>query len=100
MPRCARSRPRARLGPPPQRSCRRGSRPPWAGTLPRPMGALDQARLRELVTRLAAIDRPSASEGERRAALIVAEELRAAGCRVSVEEERVHGTYWWPLGLL
>jgi hypothetical protein len=64
------------------------------------MGALDQARLRELVTRLAAIDRPSASEGERRAALIVAEELHAAGCRVSVEEERVHGTYWWPLGLL
>ena len=39
--------------------------------------------------------------GERRAAEWLAGELRAAGCRdVRVEEERAHGGYWWPLGLL
>jgi acetylornithine deacetylase/succinyl-diaminopimelate desuccinylase-like protein len=60
---------------------------------------------RELIERvvreLAAIARPSASEGERRAAEWLAGELREAGCRsVRVEEERAHGGYWWPLGLL
>jgi acetylornithine deacetylase/succinyl-diaminopimelate desuccinylase-like protein len=60
---------------------------------------------RELVERvvreLAAYERPSASEGERRAADWLAGELRRAGCRdVRVEEERAHGGYWWPLGLL
>ena len=43
----------------------------------------------------------SASDEERRAADWLAAELRAAGCRdVRVEEERAHGGYWWPLGLL
>jgi acetylornithine deacetylase/succinyl-diaminopimelate desuccinylase-like protein len=60
---------------------------------------------RELIERtvreLASYDRPSASEGERRAAGWLAKELRRAGCRsVRVEEERAHGGYWWPLGLL
>ena len=60
---------------------------------------------RELIERtvreLAAHPRPSASEGERRAAEWLAGELREAGCRaVRVEEERAHGGYWWPLGLL
>jgi acetylornithine deacetylase/succinyl-diaminopimelate desuccinylase-like protein len=60
---------------------------------------------RELIERtvreLASYDRPSASEGERRAAGWLADELRRAGCRsVRVEEERAHGGYWWPLGLL
>lgn len=64
------------------------------------MTALDQTELADLIGRLAAIDRPSASEGERRAAELIAEELRAAGASVRLEEERVHGTYWWPLGLL
>jgi hypothetical protein len=50
---------------------------------------------------LAALERPSAAAGERRAAEAVAAELRAAGCReVRLEEERAHGGYWWPLGLL
>jgi acetylornithine deacetylase/succinyl-diaminopimelate desuccinylase-like protein len=62
-------------------------------------------RRRELIERtvreLASYDRPSASEGERRAAEWLADELRRAGCRsVRVEEERAHGGYWWPLGLL
>lgn len=54
---------------------------------------------RTAIHELAAITRPSASEGERRAAELIAERLRALGCRVTVEEERAHGTYWWPLGL-
>jgi hypothetical protein len=60
---------------------------------------------RELIERvvreLASYERPSASDGERRAAEWLAGELREAGCRdVRVEEERAHGGYWWPLGLL
>jgi acetylornithine deacetylase/succinyl-diaminopimelate desuccinylase-like protein len=47
------------------------------------------------------MERPSASDGERRAAERIAAELREAGCREArVEEERAHGGYWWPLGLL
>jgi hypothetical protein len=57
--------------------------------------------LERVIRELAAIERPSASAGERRAADWIAGELRAAGCReVRVEEERAHGGYWWPLGLL
>ena len=57
--------------------------------------------MERVVRELAAIERPSASEGERRAAYRIAAELREAGCReVRVEEERAHGGYWWPLGLL
>jgi acetylornithine deacetylase/succinyl-diaminopimelate desuccinylase-like protein len=57
--------------------------------------------IERVVRELAAIDRPSASEGERVAAERIAGELRAAGCRnVRLEEERAHGGYWWPLGLL
>jgi Peptidase family M28 len=53
------------------------------------------------VRELAAMERPSASDGERAAAERIAAELREAGCRVArVEEERAHGGYWWPLGLL
>jgi Peptidase family M28 len=60
---------------------------------------------RELIERVvretASYSRPSASEGERRAAEWLAGELREAGCRaVRVEEERAHGGYWWPLGIL
>ncbi len=57
-------------------------------------------RLQSLVTRLAEIERGSCSEGERRAAELISSELRSAGVeRVRLEEERVHGTYWWPIGL-
>jgi hypothetical protein len=60
-----------------------------------------RALIERVVRELASYERPSASEGERRAAEWLAGELRAAGCRsVSVEEERAHGGYWWPLGLL
>jgi peptidase M28-like protein len=57
--------------------------------------------IERVVRELAANERPSASDGERRAAEWLAVELGAAGCRSArVEEERAHGGYWWPLGLL
>ncbi|MEA2453816.1 MAG: hypothetical protein QOI45_78 [Thermoleophilaceae bacterium] len=60
-----------------------------------------RALIERIVRELASFERPSASEGERNAAERVADELRAAGCRdVRVEQERAHGGYWWPLGLL
>ena len=60
-----------------------------------------RALLERVVRELAAFERPSASEGERRAAEWLAAELREAGCRdVRVDQERAHGGYWWPLGLL
>jgi acetylornithine deacetylase/succinyl-diaminopimelate desuccinylase-like protein len=60
-----------------------------------------RALIERTVRELASFERPSASDGERRAAEWIGAELRAAGCRdVRVEEERAHGGYWWPLGLL
>jgi acetylornithine deacetylase/succinyl-diaminopimelate desuccinylase-like protein len=57
--------------------------------------------IERVIRELASYERPSASEGERRAAEWLAGELRGAGCRdVRIEEERAHGGYWWPLGLL
>jgi hypothetical protein len=55
---------------------------------------------RALVHELASFDRASASDGERRAAELIAGRLRELGCRVTVEEERAHGGYWWPIGLV
>src|SRR3954467_10575087 len=59
-----------------------------------------QAQLRADVEHLAAIERPSASPGEREAAEWVAERLRAAGLHPQIEEERATGGFWWPAGLL
>jgi acetylornithine deacetylase/succinyl-diaminopimelate desuccinylase-like protein len=57
--------------------------------------------LREIVTTLAAYERPSASPAERRAAEWIAERLRAIGVNdVRLEEAPAHGGYWYPLGLL
>jgi hypothetical protein len=61
--------------------------------------ATDGASWRTAIHELAAFERPSASEGERRAAESIADRLRALGCSVAVEQERAHGGYWWPLGL-
>ena len=55
---------------------------------------------RAAIRELASFERPSASEGERRAAELIAGRLRALGCRAEVEEERAHGGYWWPIGLV
>ena len=56
--------------------------------------------LRHTIEHLTSWERPSASDGERRAARWIAEELRELGFAADVEEEQAHGTYWWPLGLL
>ena len=55
---------------------------------------------RALIHELAAFERPSASDGERRAAELIATRLRALGWRVDIEQEEAHGGYWWPIGLV
>lgn len=57
-------------------------------------------RLRATIEHLAAIERPSASDGERRAAEWIRDELAALGARARLEPEAAHGTYWVPLGLM
>ena len=60
----------------------------------------ETARLRAAVEHLAAIERPSASDGERRAAEWIRDRLREHGADARIEEEPAHGTYWVPLGLM
>jgi hypothetical protein len=55
---------------------------------------------RAAIHELAAMVRPSASDGERRAAESIAARLRGLGCDARVEEERAHGSYWWPIGIV
>jgi hypothetical protein len=59
----------------------------------------DKNRLRSWLEELERIDRPSASEGERRAAEWLVERFGELGAEARIEAERAHGTYWWPLGL-
>jgi hypothetical protein len=59
----------------------------------------DRRHLRDAIAHLAAIDRPSASPGEREAAQWIAAQLSEFGCAAGVEEERAHGGYWFPLGV-
>ncbi|MGN6188000.1 MAG: M28 family peptidase [Conexibacter sp.] len=59
----------------------------------------DRTHLRQAIAHLAAIDRPSASPGEREAAQWIAAQLTELGCRVQIEQERAHGGYWFPLGV-
>jgi Peptidase family M28 len=54
---------------------------------------------REAIHELASFERASASEGERRAAAWIAARLGQLGLEATVEAERAHGGYWWPLGL-
>lgn len=62
------------------------------------MGNGTQSR-RSAIERLAAIDRSSCSKGEHEAAEWIAAALNELGAEATVERERVHGTYWWPLGI-
>src|ERR1700742_950394 len=61
--------------------------------------AVDKAKLRSWLEELERIDRPSASEGERRAAEWLVARFRELGAEARIEAEPAHGTYWWPLGL-
>jgi hypothetical protein len=56
-------------------------------------------RLRSWLEELERIERPSASEGERRAAEWLVERLGELGAEARIEAEPAHGTYWWPLGI-
>jgi Peptidase family M28 len=60
----------------------------------------DTARLRATVEHLASFDRPSASDGERRAAEWIRGELEAQGVAARVEEESAVGSMAIPLALL
>ena len=62
-------------------------------------GVAEPDRLRDLLTELAGIERPSASEGERRAAEWVVDCLGELGAQARIETAAAHGTYWWPLGI-
>ncbi|HEX2266095.1 MAG TPA: hypothetical protein VHH14_07410, partial [Solirubrobacterales bacterium] len=55
--------------------------------------------LRERLEELERIERPSASEGERRAAEWLVDQFAQLGATARIEAETAHGTYWWPLGL-
>ena len=58
---------------------------------------VSEGALREVVEKLAPVDRPPCSDGERHAAAWIADRLRDAGCDVSVEHEDAWGT--WPPNL-
>ena len=61
---------------------------------------VDVTHLREVVETLERIERPSASPGEREAAEWIRARFAALEVDARIEEERAHGTYWIPLGLL
>ena len=61
--------------------------------------ALDRAR--QLVDDLCKLERESATEGERLAAVLIAEALSEVGADAGIEVEQVRGKgFWWPIGLL
>jgi hypothetical protein len=63
------------------------------------IGEPDQGWLRAQLEELERIYRPSASEGERRAAEWLVAQFRELGAEARIEAAAVHGTYWWPLGI-
>jgi len=63
------------------------------------MSSADKSRLRAWLEELEVIERPSASEGERRAAEWLVGRFAELGAEARIEAEPAHGTYWWPLGI-
>ncbi|MGN6216544.1 MAG: M28 family peptidase [Solirubrobacterales bacterium] len=55
--------------------------------------------LRERLEELERIERPSASDGERRAAEWLVSRFAELGAEARIEAETAHGTFWWPLGI-
>ncbi len=64
-----------------------------------PPASPGQSWLREQLEQLQEIHRPSASEGERRAAEWIVGRFAELGAEARIEAEPAHGTYWWPLGI-
>jgi hypothetical protein len=62
-------------------------------------GTPDRERLCGLLEELEKFERPSASEGERRAAEWVLKRFEELGATARIEAATAHGTYWWPLGI-
>src|SRR3954454_14861480 len=62
-----------------------------------PLMGPDRQLMERAVRHLTSFERPSASDGERRAAEWIAGALGDLGAPAVVEEERAHGTYWIPL---
>ena len=60
---------------------------------------LSERELRERIERWAVLEHGSATPGERAVANMLADELRGLGLAVRIEEERVHPTFWWPIGI-
>ncbi len=60
----------------------------------------DQVLLREVIEALAPLDRLAGSDGEREAAVWIADRLRAAGAEVTVDEERFDDGYAGMIGRL
>ncbi|WP_329521567.1 M28 family peptidase [Spirillospora sp. NBC_01491] len=65
-----------------------------------PANRPDEAGLRATVERLARIERPPCSPGEREAAHLIADRLRGLGAAARVEEVPAYGSYAWPVGAL
>jgi hypothetical protein len=61
--------------------------------------ATGEKELRGWLEELEQIQRPSASEGERRAAEWLVARFAELGAEARIEAEPAHGTYWWPLGI-
>ncbi len=57
------------------------------------MTGIAQDQLERWISQLASIERPSASEGERRAAEWIAAQLQRIGVDARLEVERAHGTH-------
>lgn len=58
-----------------------------------------EEHLRGLLDDLCSFDRETASEGERRAAEWLVGALSERGLEPRLETDRLHSTYWWPLGI-
>ena len=58
-----------------------------------------EAWLRSRLEELERIDRPSASDGELKAAEWIVDRLGETGVEARIEIESAHGTYWWPIGI-
>ncbi|MGB7588300.1 MAG: M28 family peptidase [Solirubrobacterales bacterium] len=72
---------------------------PTESTIAGRLSGPDRAQLRKPLEELEAIQRPSASEGERRAAEWLVERFAERGAEARIEAAPAHGTYWWPLGI-
>jgi peptidase M28-like protein len=60
----------------------------------------DDELLRSVVERLAIVPRLPTSEGERRAAFMIRDDLLRFGCQADVEEVPAYSSYAWPIGLM